>query len=152
MIGLKWLIDDLTNDLDPNSGSLVKRVVEGSPDDFLRDKINFYPAVNIDYATGSITSQVVNLTLEIEAVEKVTREETADFDNGKAEGEAFRTALFIIGRAVAFLTDVADPQRPYQIVGEAVIEKGYPEDEGADDVVAVRASIPISIQNVAHDN
>ena len=142
MQGLKTALDIINDEFLPGNNSLVKRIVEGSPDDFLTDKKNFYPAINIDYGDITFSDQTITVAMEMVIVDLYDE----DLAN---EMEVFRRCGFIAARVTSLFQHASD-EEPIHINDDPVGNRVVPEDDGPANLTGVLTTFNLIIPNPAH--
>ena len=141
MRGLQDAFRKLEDDL--IGTGLVNNVELSRPDDFLKKKKNFYPAVHIDYETGSLTDFTATVNMEVIIVDQVDEEIDGH------ENKVLSSTLTIASRLVAILQK-ADPQELFHLNEDATFTRVY--EQGAQNYAGHVLSFPLVIQNESHEN
>lgn len=138
MQGLKAATNKIRQELIDTG--LVNNVEISRPDDFLKDKKNFYPAVHIDYSGASASDAIVTVNMSVLIVDVVDEQ----LNN---EETVMNTTLAIAARIQAVLQR-SEASNNFNLDEDASLTRLY--EQGAQNYAGWAMTFPLKIVNESH--
>ena len=140
MRGLNNATDKIRRELVATGLINEASVLIARPDDFVRDKREFYPAALVDYESASIDDRVVTLSMELVIFDVVDE----DLQN---EEDVLAVTLAVIARVVAVLQK-SDPSELFHLNEDATLERVY--EDSSHNLSGWKATFNLDIVNQSH--
>ena len=141
MQGLKNATDKIRRELIATGLVENASILINRPDEFVRDKREFYPAALIDYDSAAVNDRIVSLTMKITVLDIVD-------DDLENEEDVYAVTLAIISRIVSVLQK-SDPSELFHLQEDATLERVY--EDSAQNLEGWTATMEIDIVNQAHN-
>ena len=141
MRGLRNLTRKIQEELVDTELIQEASILIARPDDFVRDKKNFYPAVLVDYDSANVNDRVAVVSMEISILDVVDE----DLQN---EEDVIAVSLAIISRIVAVLQK-SDPTELFHLDEDATLTRIY--EDSSQNLAGWQARFSVNIVNQSHN-